>query len=180
MNKISLLTIIASSFVINNALAIEPVYEGEEGIRAQVFASNCLACHSSENTGEARNNAPLGVDFDNYADAVTSGDKAVARGVTFMNMPPDFSPLSKLNEEQKQALKNWQALGFPEYTLPAIFSFSTTTLHLPKVYLKDENGDITQKVSAEMVLLPNQQAIQFELSDFHDITDSEEQDHAHE
>ena len=180
MNKISLLTMIASSLVINNALAIEPVYEGENGIRAKVFATNCLACHSSDNTGDARNNAPVGVDFDNYTDAVTSGDKAVARGVTFMNMPPSFSSLSRLNEEQKQALKNWQALGFPEHSLPPIFSFSSSTLHLPKVYLKDENGDIVQKISAEMTLIPNQPAIQFELTDFHDVDDSEEQDHVHE
>ena len=172
MNKTSLLTIIASSFVLNNALAIEPVFEGEDGIRAKVFARNCLACHSSDNTGEARNNAPVGIDYDNYEDAVASGAGAVARGVTFMNMPPDFSALSKLNEEQKQALKNWQALGFPEHSLPAIFSFSSTTLQLPRIYLKDENGNIVQKISAEMVLVPNQQAIQFELTDFHEIDDS--------
>jgi len=166
MNKTSLLTIIASSFVITNAFAIEPVYEGENGIRARVFASNCLACHSSENTGGARNNAPVGVDFDNYSDAVTSGDKAVARGATLMNMPPSFSPLSRLDDEQKQALKNWQALGFPEHSLPPVFSFSTSTLQLPKIYLKDVNGDIVQKISAEMALLPNNQAIQFELTIF--------------
>ena len=97
-----------------------------------------------------------------------------------MNMPPSFSSLSKLNEEQKQALKNWQALGFPEHSLPPIFSFSSSTLHLPKVYLKDEKGDIVQKISAEMALIPNQPAIQFELIDFHEVDDSEEQDHVHE
>ena len=174
MNKTSLLTMIASSFVISNAFAIEPVYEGENGIRAKVFASNCLACHSSDNTGGARNGAPAGIDFDNYADAVTSGDKAVARGATLMNMPPSFSPLSRLDDEQKQALKNWQALGFPEDHLPAIFSFSSSKLHLPKVYLKDDNGDIVQKISAEMTLIPAQQTIQFEVTDFHDIDESEE------
>jgi len=180
MNKTSLLTIIASSFVISNAFAIEPVYEGENGIRAKVFASNCLACHSSGNSGEARNNAPTGVDFDNYTDAVTSGDKAVARGVTLMNMPPSFSPLSTLDDEQKQALKNWQALGFPEHSLPPIFSFSTATLDLPKVYLKDTNGDIVQKISAEMALVPNQQDIQFKLTDFHEIDESEGEEHVHQ
>lgn len=97
-----------------------------------------------------------------------------------MNMPPSFSPLPRLNEEQKQALKNWQALGFPEHSLPPIFSFSSSTLHLPKVYLKDENGDITQKISAEMALIPNQQAVRFELTDFHDVNESEGQGHVHQ
>ncbi len=173
MNKIRFLTIIASSFVINNALAIEPVYEGEDGIRARIFARSCLVCHSSENTGEARNNAPVGIDFDNYTDALASGDKAIARAVTFMNMPPSFSSAPRLSEEQKQALANWQALGFPEHNLPAIFSFGSGKLQLPKVYLKEANGDIVQKLSVEMNLLPTQDSIQFELADFHEIEDTE-------
>ncbi|NOQ63387.1 MAG: hypothetical protein GQ582_02605 [Methyloprofundus sp.] len=97
-----------------------------------------------------------------------------------MNMPPSFSPLPTLDDEQKQALKNWQALGFPEHSLPAIYSFSSTILDLPKVYLKDENGDIVQKISAEMALIPNQQTLQFELTDFHEIDESEEQEHMHQ
>lgn len=178
MNKTNLLTIVASSLIISQALAIEPVYEGEDGIRAKVFARHCLACHSSDRTGEDRNNAPPGVDYDNYEAAVESGDPAVTRGVTFMNMPPSFSSLPKLNEEQKQALKNWQALGFPEHSLPPIFSFGSGTLHLPKVYLKDENGDIMQKLTVEMALVPNQKAIQFELTHFQGIDDSAKDDHS--
>lgn len=174
MNKTSLFTIIASSLIISQALAIEPVYEGEDGIRAKVFVRHCLTCHSSDRTGEERSNAPIGIDFDNYADAVENGVSAITRAVTFMNMPPDFSSLPKLNGEQKQALKNWQALGFPEHNLPPIFSFDSATLHLPKVYLKDENGDIVQKLAAEMALIPNQQAIQFELTDFHEIIDTDD------
>lgn len=180
MNKTSLLTIIASSFVIGNAFAIEPVYDGEDGIRAKVFASNCLACHSSDKSGGARNGAPAGVNFDNYTDAIASGDKAVGRGVIQMNMPPSFSPLPTLDDEQKQALKNWQALGFPDHSLPPIYSFSSTTLDLPKVYLKDANGDIVQKISAELALIPNQQTIQFEVTDFHEIDESEGQNHVHQ
>lgn len=180
MNKTSLLTIVASSFVISNAFAIEPVYEGEDGIRAKVFARSCLACHSSGNTGGERNGAPTGVDFDNYTDAVTSGDKAVGRGARLMNMPPSFASVPRLDDEQKQALKNWQALGFPEHSLPPVFSFSTSTLQLPKIYLKDANGDIIQKISAEMALIPNQQTIQFELTDFHEIDESKEQEHVHQ
>ncbi len=33
--------------VSNSALAIDPVYEGEKGIRTNVFETNCLGCHSS-------------------------------------------------------------------------------------------------------------------------------------
>jgi len=93
---------------------------------------------------------------------------------------PSFSPLPPLDDAQKQALKNWQALGFPEHSMPPIYSFSSTTLDLPKVYLKDANGDIVQKISAEMALIPNQQTIQFELIDFHEVDESEGEEHVHQ
>lgn len=173
MNKTSLLMTVASSLVIGQAYAIEPVFEGDDGILAQVFTRSCLACHSSERSGAARNNAPAGVDFDNYADAVTSGAKAVGRAVVQMNMPPSFSPAPQLNEEQKQALKNWQALGFPEHSLPPIFSFGSGKLDIQEVYLKDANGDIGDKLKVEMTLLPDPGPIKFELTDFQEINDAD-------
>lgn len=180
MTRKSILAIIASSFAMSNVLAIEPVYEGEDGILAKVFTSNCIACHSTDNVGAARNNAPVDVNFNNYAVASTNGNKAVQRGVTLMNMPPSFSQKPRLDNEQKQALKNWQALGFPQHSLPAIFSFDSSVLQLPKVYLKDDNGDIIQKIFVEMTLLPSPQGIQFEVTDFHDIEESEGQEHVHQ
>ena len=76
-----------------------------------------------------------------------------------------------MNLEQKQALKNWQALGFPEKELPPIYSSDSTILNLLKVYIKDEHGDIVQKLAVEMLLKSAQPAIQFELTHFEDITD---------
>ncbi|NOQ17157.1 MAG: hypothetical protein GQ581_08865 [Methyloprofundus sp.] len=150
-------------------MAIEPVYEGEEGIRTKVFATNCLACHSSELTGGSRNGGPSSVDFDTYAEAVEHGMQAVNRAAMLGNMPPAFGPLSELGDEQKQALKNWQALGFPEK-------------HLPAIYVKDENGDIILEGSAKFELLSNPSQIQFGLTGFQEIEEKSEpvgHDHVH-
>lgn len=93
------------------------------------------------------------------------------RAVERMNMPPSSSALSTLNNEQKQALTNWQALGFPEDELPPIYSSASGSLNLPKVYIKDEQGDISQKLMVEMALVPNQPIIEFELTHFHELED---------
>ena len=151
----------------------------EKGIRAKIFEGQCLACHSSEKTGAERRNAPIGIDYDTYSVAVASGASAVTRAVTMVNMPPDFSPLPKLDEAQTQALKNWEALGFPEHSLPPIYSSETTLLTLPKVYIKDVKGDIVQKLTAELAIIPNQETIQFELTEFAEVTGSNEHDHNH-
>jgi hypothetical protein len=164
MKKNNLLVLVLSCLVIGQAQAIEPVYSGDNGIRAKVFATNCLACHSSELTDGNRNGAPIGADFDTYSAALNHGAPAIKRGVTDMDMPPEFSALSKLDDEQKQALKNWQALGFPEKKLPTIYSSTTAKLTLPKIYLKDEKGDITLKWQAEMKLITGSQPLQFELT----------------
>ena len=49
--------------VSQSVLAIDPVYEGENGIRTNVFETNCLGCHSSDLTGDERNDAPFLVNF---------------------------------------------------------------------------------------------------------------------
>ncbi|BCG65466.1 MAG: hypothetical protein methR_P3305 [Methyloprofundus sp.] len=179
MQTKNLLVFIASSFVMGQALAIEPVYEGDDGIRAKVFATNCLACHSSELTGGSRNGAPSNVDFDTYAEAVAHGMQAVNRAVMLGNMPPSFSPLPELDDEQKQALKNWQALGFPEKHLPAIFSANTAELVVPAIYVKDANGDIVLGGSVKFELLSNPSQIQFGLTDFQELEESEPAEHVH-
>ena len=69
----------------HTVLAIEAVYDGENGIRAQVFSSNCLFCHSSELTGSQRNGAPSSVNWDTYDDAVENGDRAIVRAVDQMS-----------------------------------------------------------------------------------------------
>ncbi|MDQ7089846.1 MAG: hypothetical protein Q9M50_04280 [Methylococcales bacterium] len=169
MKKIILFIALPFSCFMHQAVAIDPVYEGENGIRAQVFLTNCLACHSSELTVENRNGAPTGADFDTYTTALSRGTAAVNRGVIQMNMPPSFSPLSLLNDEQKQALKNWQALGFPEKTLPTIYSINSAKLSLPTIYLEDEKGDITLKWKAEMTPLLNSAPLAFELTHIENV-----------
>ncbi len=166
-------------FLTGLANAIEPVYEGEQGIRAQIFETNCLACHSSNLSGADRNGAPEGANFDTYDAAVDHGGIAVARAAIQMDMPPSFSDLDTLSDEQKTALQNWQALGFPEKTLPPIFSVNTGKLIAPKVYLQDEQGNITIKLHAEMKLASEQQNIAFELIEVKDVENTEIGDDSH-
>ena len=166
MNKTRLLSFAIYSVICNNAFAIEPVFLGENGILATIFTPHCLVCHSSELLVENRTNAPEGVDFNHYAAALTNGFLAVDRAAVFSTMPPDFSTVPRLTLEQKEALIKWRALGFPARDLPPVFSFDSLTMTLPQVYLQDENGEIVQKLSAEMSLLPNPKAIQFEVTDF--------------
>ncbi len=174
MKKNSLLITIASCLVMSQAHAIEPVYDGEDGIRAMVFETNCLACHSSELTGADRNNAPAGADYDTYSDASKNGGGAVSRGVTAMDMPPASSAAPALTDEQKQALKNWKALGFPKAVLPTVYSADTAELSLPQVYLKDANGDITLQWKANMKLISGSNPVQFELLNADEISSPEE------
>jgi len=172
MKKNSLLITIASCLVMTQAHAIEPVYDGEDGIRAMVFETNCLGCHSSELTGADRNGAPAGADFDTYSEASEHGEGAVNRGVIAMDMPP-ASVSNALTDMQKQALKNWKALGFPKAVLPTIYSADTAELSLPQVYLKDANGDITLQWKANMKLIPGSDPLEFELLNADEISASE-------
>jgi cytochrome c5 len=165
MKKINILTSVALCLIMGQALAIEPVYEGEDGIRAKVFATNCLACHSSELTGSTRNGAHDGDNVDTYVGAIALGDELIEEAVEKMDMPPESSGLLKLDDQQKQALKNWKALGYPEKTLPTIYSSESTNLSLPQVYLKDANGDISLQWKANMKIIPGTDPIQFELID---------------
>jgi cytochrome c5 len=173
MKKNSLLITITSCLVMSQAHAIEPVYDGEDGIRAMVFETNCLGCHSSELSGANRNGAPDGADFDTYSEASKNGGGAVSRGVTAMDMPP-ASVSNALTDEQKQALKNWKVLGFPKAVLPTVYSADTAELSLPQVYLKDANGDITLQWKANMKLISGSNPVQFELLNADEISAPEE------
>lgn len=164
VNKKLMLSLVSSVLFMGEAVAIEPVFEGENGIKAKVFATNCTGCHSSTLSGSARQNAPDGINFDTFSTAVTSGKAAVNRAVTQNNMPPTASSFAALTDEQKLALSNWEALGFPEHMLPAIFSTSSTELTLPKIYVKDAKGAISSKVSATLILKNGQPPFSFEVT----------------
>ena len=135
----------------HSVFAIEPVYEGEDGIRAQVFATNCLACHSSELSGAQRNGAPSAVNYDTFSAASEKADRAVARAVELLTMPPSFSSLPKLNQEQQDAMLAWQQAGFPSgnQTNNASFDFANQVLTLPVVNV----GDSTYKATLKLIPL---------------------------
>jgi len=108
--KLSIPIIVIFVLSVSNCLAIDAVYDGTNGIKAQVF-SNCLGCHSSDLSGSSRNGAPTSVNFDNYQLALSSAERAVLRGAGG-SMPPFGN--EPLNEEQKNALLAWQDADFPE------------------------------------------------------------------
>ena len=96
--------------------AIDAAYEGSNGVRSKVLTV-CMQCHSSSVTGAARNQAPVIVNFDTYADAALWGDMAVTKAAIEESMPPSSVP--RLTQEQKSALFAWQAAGFPEKSASA-------------------------------------------------------------
>ncbi|NOQ15455.1 MAG: hypothetical protein GQ581_00170 [Methyloprofundus sp.] len=137
-------------------MAIDPVYDGDNGIRANVFASNCLACHSSELTGSQRNGAPSNVNWDTYSVALAKADRAVVRAVDRMSMPPSFSGLPTLTQEQKDAMLAWQQAGFPETEVVniqsnATFDVTDLILTLPVLHV----GELTYQATFKLIELPN-------------------------
>jgi mono/diheme cytochrome c family protein len=113
LKKHLLLTAICA-LAVPTAYAIQPVFNGNDGVLTNVFQTNCLACHSSTRTGAQRNGAPAGLNWDVYGTVVANFERIVARAVVENSMPPNFSALPKLNQQQKDALIAWQAAGFAE------------------------------------------------------------------
>lgn len=70
----------------------------------------CTDCHAASKTGKAREDAPVGVNFDSYAAATAQAASAAAQ-VNAGLMPPrdEVQP----SAEQKQALYAWAACGTP-------------------------------------------------------------------
>jgi mono/diheme cytochrome c family protein len=152
MNIKSALTILFLFFITGRAFAIDPAYEGTNGIREQVFATNCLACHSSGLTGSARNGAPSSVNWDTYEATIANASRAIVRAVDQMTMPPSFSGLPLLNETQRTAMLAWQSAGFPRAaaipTPVANYSFDSTILTLPVVNVGDQKFNATFRLSS--------------------------------
>jgi len=112
MNIKSALSIPFLFFMAAHAFAIDPVYEGANGIKEKVFATNCMSCHSSNLTGSDRKGAPDSINFDTYAAAVTNAADAISE-VNSMGMPPETSGIPLLDGGQTTALLAWQSAGFP-------------------------------------------------------------------
>lgn len=153
MNIKNTLTLLFLFFITGQSFAaIDPVYEGTNGIREQIFATNCLACHSSTLTGSARNGAPPTVNWDTYEATLPSADRAIVRAVQQMTMPPAFSGLPALNEEQRTAMLAWQSAGFPRASTTtsttANFSYDSSILTLPVVNVGSEKFNATLRLSS--------------------------------
>lgn len=152
MNIKSSLVLLFSFLITGHAFAIDPVYDGPNGIKEKVFATNCLACHSSDKVGAARNNAPPNVNWDTYEATQPNADRAIVRAVEQGSMPPDASGIPKLNEEQKAAMLAWQSAGFPQgaavTSTNATLDIDSNTLKLPVVNVG------SQKFNATLRLIP--------------------------
>lgn len=133
MNIKSTFTLLFLFFITGYAFAIDPVYEGANGIREKVFATNCLFCHSSNLTGSARNGAPASVNWDTYEATLPNATRAIERAVNLMTMPPASSGLPLLDEEQRTAMLAWQNAGFPRNTTVAATLSDNSLLTLPVV-----------------------------------------------
>jgi hypothetical protein len=131
MNIKRVLVLSFSLLVAKQTLAIDPVYEGPDGIRTTVFVTNCLACHSSDKVGADRNGAPPEVNFDTYEAAEPNAERAIVRAVDEMTMPPASSGIPMLTEDQKTAMRAWQSAGFPQDAASHNASFDGTTLIVP-------------------------------------------------
>lgn len=142
---------------------IIPVFRGDSGILGEIIGPKCLNCHASELSGGARNGAPDGVNFDTYESAKQFANRIIQRAVVQMDMPPN--PSLVLDDEEKQALKNWMTLEFPESTMPPHFTMTSQTLELPEVFIFDANGDVTRKAVTEMQLIQPQPPFQFEITE---------------
>jgi mono/diheme cytochrome c family protein len=118
MKTTQLLPAAICAVAVQAAYAIDPEFEGNDGILANVFQTNCLACHFSERSGAERNGAPASLNWDDYDTVVANFDRIVARAVMDETMPPGFIGIPKLNQEQKNALLSWQQAGFPEAEAP--------------------------------------------------------------
>jgi mono/diheme cytochrome c family protein len=143
---------------------IEPQYQGTHGIFEQVFAINCIGCHSSTKTGAERRGAPATLNWDNYATAAAFGDRIIARAVTLKTMPPASSGIPTLDVEQQNAMLAWQAAGFPEVSPDGIsdanFDYISSVLTLPVVIVG------TETYEAKLRFIPmasSPQGIGFEL-----------------
>jgi uncharacterized membrane protein len=75
---------------------------------APIFASHCTSCHATTVTGRARNGAPVGVDFNVYANA--AADASWAASAVRSGMPPG----ARLSSADICTITTWASQGAPE------------------------------------------------------------------
>lgn len=84
-----------------------------ENTGAPFLYSNCTGCHSSELPDGQRQNAPVGIDFDGYANTRTWASRIFYRaGTDVGGMPPSVS-LPVEVRPNRDDLADWLACGAP-------------------------------------------------------------------
>lgn len=81
----------------------------------RAILDRCTRCHSTENSGDARNGAPASVNFNTYEEAVQSADRAlemISRGF----MPPAGNSVGAepLSAAERSVVEAWINAGMPE------------------------------------------------------------------
>lgn len=96
----------------------DPVGEPDDGLPDMVtytthikplMDTHCIQCHATFHQGADRNGAPVGVNFDTYADARSSADRGDAR-IQAGTMPP----AAGLSAYDRSLFRRWVQQGAPE------------------------------------------------------------------
>ena len=75
-----------------------------------ILARHCTSCHAADQAGAARNGAPAGVDYDTFAGAAASAQRARAR-INNDTMPPGTP---KVSADDKALVACWIDQGLKE------------------------------------------------------------------
>jgi len=70
----------------------------------------CNGCHSSEVSGDGREGAPVGMDFDTYAGLQEHLDRVVARGT---GDEPTMPPVGGADDAERERFAEWLDCGAP-------------------------------------------------------------------
>jgi uncharacterized membrane protein len=81
--------------------------------QVSVFTTTCNACHSTTKTGADRKNAPVDINFDDFASAKAHANTAQSE-VFGGDMPPATFTGPKPTEAQKTELYTWVQCGTPQ------------------------------------------------------------------
>lgn len=128
----------------------EVTYRGDQGVSARIFFSHpdnsgvdhCTACHHSSLGTGSRQSAPLGVDFDNYSDAISGTNDTL--GNTYVQS--GFMPFSQadLSSTLMALMQDWIDDGSLERAQPTLATSSAISIGKYSATLRGsakENGD---------------------------------------
>jgi len=156
--RMILFTLLLNAVCATATAAIDPSFDGPDGIRERVFRPSCLGCHGSDRKGPERRGAPLNLNWDVYEVAKANGAR-ILNATLQRYMPPAGRGFPALNEAQRQALLAWEDAGFPESPVPLpagnTFNFNTMQLHIPEVVA----AGFAYQVRLRLVLLSSRPAV---------------------